>query len=450
MGGFLQALSALAPIAPAMSDAKDIRLARQQQQETFAQDQALKAAQLTVQNLAAQEGQQRLRAGTQPLFKPGSQPEFNPLKGTYTQPAWNSDKGIYEDIVVPGVSPEETEKYQLESVKRNRAAAAELMPDASPEDLDYLAYTLSGLKPPVAKFTPLPGAAGQPQPGPDGKFYVNGRDADGNIVTKPMGPDYKPPAPKPVSPGAQYANLLAKQILANKKQGPPLTNEEAAQLQADQNELTMPGILRAREYAISAAANNLVAITDSNPNSPTYGMDILVPRAQALAAANTGTPPLAGAVASPTGTDKKNQMLALSAIQQVHRMKAILRADPNLTGPGAGQLTRLQTFLGTQDPDAQQFLISGLLASEHGVAVFGGRNIHTMQDLNDALANMKTNPDALNAALDVIEETMSPWVTAGGRLPTPRTPGAAPANPSTPSAGTPKTAADYLNSIGVH
>jgi len=77
-------------------------------------------------------------------------------------------------------------------------------------------------------------------------------------------------------------------------------------------------------------------------------------------------------------------------------------------------------WLGNQDPDAQQFLISSLLGSEHGVAVFGGRNVHTINDLNKALGDMKTNPAALNAALDVVKETMQPWVTAGGRMVNPR------------------------------
>ena len=113
-------------------------------------------------------------------------------------------------------------------------------------------------------------------------------------------------------------------------------------------------------------------------------------------------------------------MLAQSAIQQVDRMQAILKADPNLVGPGSGQLTRFQMWLGAQSPDAQQFLISSLLGSEHGVAVFGGRNVHTIQDLNNALGSMKTNPRALSAALDVVKETMEPWATAGGRLPAPR------------------------------
>jgi hypothetical protein len=38
--------------------------------------------------------------------------------------------------------------------------------------------------------------------------------------------------------------------------------------------------------------------------------------------------------------------------------------------------------------------------------------------LNNVLSNMKTNPEALRGALQVIRETMTPWMTARGRLPT--------------------------------
>ena len=416
--GFWNALSVLAPVAPALSDAQDIRTARQQDAAKFAQDQQLHDAQMTTQKMAAQEAQQRIRAGNQPMFKSGSQPEFNPTSGTYQQPVWDDKKQAYSMMDVPGVSPEEQERYQLDSLKKNRAAAKEMMPDAKPEDLDYLAYTLSGIKPPVAKVTQLTGDAGKTYKGADGQYYVSEKDETGAIIAKPMGANYQPPAPKATSPSSIYTNLLAKQILANKKQGPPLTNEEAAQLQSSQSALTVAGVARSVAWAQAAAANHLVSVTD-----PDTGMDTLIPVAAGVAAYNQGAPLLAGAVSAPTGMDKKNSMLAQSALQQVNRMQAILKADPNLVGPGSGQLTKLQMWLGTQDPDAQQFLISSLLGSEHGVAVFGGRNIHTIQDLNNALGSMKTNPAALSGALDVVKETMAPWATAGGRLPEPRTAG---------------------------
>jgi hypothetical protein len=263
---------------------------------------------------------------------------------------------------------------------------------------------------------PLTGAAGQPIEFPPGSgLYARAvTNPDNTTAMIPMPEGWKPPAPKPGSPSVQYTNLLAKKILAGNKQGPPLYPQESAQLEAAKSALTVAGIARADAWAQAAARNHLQAVTND------AGEDVLVPVSQGVAAANAGQPMTAGVVGAPTGADKKNQMLAQSAIAQVDRMQNILRQDPNLTGPGAGQLTTLQTWLGTQDPDAQAFIVSSLLGSEHGVAVFGGRNIHTISDLQSAIGSMKTNPKALAAALQVIKETMQPWTTANGRLPAPR------------------------------
>ena len=199
--GFWNALSVLAPVAPAMSDAQDIRAQRAQDQ----QDLELKKAQLTTQQFAAQNEQQRLRAGTQPMFKAGSQPEFNPTSGTYQQPAWDDKKQTYAMVDVPGITPDVQQKQTLDAFKRNRAAARDMMPPGtSDEALDYLAYTLSGMKPPPAKgaYHALTGTAGQPRLAPDGKSYV--RDmfdpSTNQTVEVPMPADYKPPEPKPGTP----------------------------------------------------------------------------------------------------------------------------------------------------------------------------------------------------------------------------------------------------------
>ena len=153
-------------------------------------------------------------------------------------------------------------------------------------------------------------------------------------------------------------------------------------------------------------------------------MDTLVPVAAGVAAFKSGQPYLAGAVSAPTGMDKKNQMLAASALTQINSMERVLAADPNLTGPGAGQMTKFQTWLGSNSEDSQQFLAAATFLSEHGVGVFGGRNIHSIEDLQTLMGGLKTNPAALKAALEQARITMTPWATAGGRLPGPRTTGA--------------------------
>jgi len=433
--GFWNALSVLAPVAPALSDARDLRTAREQDAAKFASDQALAQAQLTASRLAAQSEQQRLTQGAQPTII--GEPQWDATKHAYQVLTFDKNTGALALKDAPGVDPAEAAeaRYQAARTDYKKVAGRDLTPEED-QELFFQSY---GYKAPVPKVSQLTGDAGKPFQGADKQWYVNAKNADGSIVTMPLGPNYQPPAPRPTgSPAATYANLQAKKILADRKQGPPLTAQEEAQREAALSAMDAPGIARGDAFARAAAANNLIAITD-----PNTGMDTLVTRAQAVQMANTGAAPLAGVVSSPTGLDKKNQMLAVSAIQQVNRMESILNRDPNLTGPGAGQLTQLQTFLGSQDPDAQAFLMSSLLGSEHGVAVFGGRNIHTIQDLQNTLGAWKTNPAALRAALQVIRETMTPWATAGGRLPGPRGTGAA-NSPASPGGAAPS------NTITIH
>ena len=431
MGGFLQALSALAPIAPAMSDAQDIRTARAAEQQKA----SLLDAQLAAQKLATEGEKQRQTQEAVPKFI--GDPQWNPLTLSMQGVTLDPNTGQLALKDVPG---------GIDPVKRAQAIISEREQTTgeklSPEEKQNIYDQTQGFKPLTGKVTPLTGAAGQPQEYPkgSGNYVVFGRGADGNIVTQPVPAGYTPPAPKPISPAAQYTNLLTKQILANNKQGPPLTNEEAANLKAAQSALDIAGITRAQAWAQAAAQNHLHAVTD-----PDTGMDTLVPVAQAVAAANSGHPYLAGTVSAPTGIDKKNQMLAQSALTQIDSMERVLASDPNLTGPGNGQLTKMQTWLGTNSEDAQQFLAAATFLSEHGVGVFGGRNIHSIEDLQNLMGSLKTNPAALKAALEQAKLTMLPWATAGGRLPAPRSA----ATPASPKPGAPKTASDYLKSIGV-
>ena len=407
---FWTALSALAPVAPALSDARDLRTQRERDATDFESEQNLKQAQLVTQQLADQGEKQRQAQAAQPKFI--GDPQWNPLTMSMQGVTLDPTTGQLALKDVPG---------GVDPVKRARAIISERETvtgkKLGDEETQNIYDQVLGIKPLTSKISQLTGDAGKPFKGADGQYYVNAKNADGTIVAMPLGPNYNPPAPKLTSPSVQYTNLLTKKILADKHQGPPLTNEEAAGLTASQSALDIAGVARAQAWAQAAAQNNLIAVTD-----PDTGMDTLITRAQAAAMANSGAPPLAGVVSAPTGMDKKNSMLAQSALQQVNRMESILAHDPNLTGPGSGQLTAFQTWLGTQDPDAQAFLMSSLLGSEHGVAVFGGRNVHTIQDLQNTLGAWKTNPAALKAALDVIKETMAPWATAGGRLPAPRAP----------------------------
>ena len=289
--------------------------------------------------------------------------------------------------------------------------------DPTPEEDESLFFQSYDYKSPTPKVTQLTGTRASPTKATTAYITSMKRTRMEALWRFLMGANYRPPAPKPSSPSAIYTNLLAKKILADKKQGPPLSNEDAAQLQAAQSALDIAGITRAQAWAQAAAANHLQAVTD-----PDTGMDTLVPVAQAVAAANSGQPYLAGAVSAPTGMDKKNQMLAQSALTQIDTMERVLAADRTSPAP-ARKLTRMQAWLGTNSPDAQQFLAAATFLSEHGVGVFGGRNIHSIEDLQNLMAVGQTNPAALKAALDQARQTMTLWATAGGDYAAPRTPG---------------------------
>jgi hypothetical protein len=415
--GFWNALSVLAPVAPALSDAQDIRTDRAQSAAKFASDQALKDAQLTAQKLAAQGEQQRLAQGAQPTII--GEPQWDPTTHTNRVLTFDKNTGALALKDAPGTDPSVVSeaRYQAAKTDYKKVSGRELTPDED-QSLFFQSY---GLKPTASHITQMTGDAGKPYKGNDGQYYVNGKDASGNTVPMAMGPNYNPPTPKPGSPASIYTNLLAKKILADKKQGPPLTNEEAASLTASRSALDEAGVSRSEAWARAAAANHLQAVTD-----PDTGMDTLIPVAAGVAAFNQGQPYLAGVVSAPTGMDKKNQMLAQSALTQIDSMERVLAKDPNLTGPGSGQMTKFQTWVGSGSEDAQQFLAAATFMAEHGVGVFGGRNIHSIEDLQNLMGNLKTNPAALKAALEQARVTMTPWANAGGRLPGPKA--AAPAN----------------------
>jgi hypothetical protein len=134
------------------------------------------------------------------MYKPGSQPEYSTALGAMAQPVWNDAKQSWEMQRVLGDTPEEQSKYQLKTYKENYTAAKEMLPDHRPEDWDYLAYTLGGIKPPAkSAYRSIPGPAGLPQnPSGDGKTWVRPMyDPSTNQNVEVPIQDYKPPEPKP-------------------------------------------------------------------------------------------------------------------------------------------------------------------------------------------------------------------------------------------------------------
>ena len=203
--GFWNALSVLGPVGPALSEAQDIRTQRTQDAAKAAQEAESHKAQMTIQQLAAEGARQQnaLTARDEQERQTVQQQLGIPLRKGKSE-----DGSNYTDYFTPtGVkrvadtpSNEARFKNYIDSVEK-------LGVKLTPEQKEAIAPEFYGVKPPpAAKFTPLPGAAGQPQPSsadPTGKSFVEfGRDETGNIVSRPVEAGYKPPEPKPGTPHA--------------------------------------------------------------------------------------------------------------------------------------------------------------------------------------------------------------------------------------------------------
>jgi hypothetical protein len=194
--GFWNALSVLAPVAPALSDAQDIRASRAKEQ----QDLELAKAQTTTQQMAA-EGARRQNALAAQDER--DRQAVRQQLGVPLRHYKGADGADYTDYFTPsGVkavadAPSNEDRFQnyLSSLKKMGInLTPEQQAEISPE-------FYGGKALPSAKFVPLPGAAGQPQLGQDGKSYVvYGRNENGDIVANPAPAGYKPPEPKPGTP----------------------------------------------------------------------------------------------------------------------------------------------------------------------------------------------------------------------------------------------------------
>jgi len=114
----------------------------------------------------------------------------------------------------------------------------------------------------------------------------------------------------------------------------------------------------------------------------------------------------------PTGGERKTGDLAESAVNQVHTLKGIIGAHPEIFGPGPGRAQRIEAWLGNQTPDTAAFNAAKTYLAEHSAGVFGGRGKYIIEELNK-ITRPESNPEALNAALDVAENTAQHFVGKG-------------------------------------
>lgn len=114
----------------------------------------------------------------------------------------------------------------------------------------------------------------------------------------------------------------------------------------------------------------------------------------------------------PSGAQRTKADLGQSMKLQISTMKDIIQRHPEFFGPGAGRLTSLQAWMGSQDPDAQRFLAAQNFMAEHGSGMFGSRNKHVIDDIKN-LGRVSMNTPALLASLDQADKTADEFVTAG-------------------------------------
>lgn len=128
----------------------------------------------------------------------------------------------------------------------------------------------------------------------------------------------------------------------------------------------------------------------------------------------------------PTGTQRERATLATSALEQMNDVLSVLGTRPGLFGPGGGQMTELNRWLGTSDPDAQRVRVAAGTAADHLAGVFGGRNQEALQFLREvAGGNVTMNPRAMQAGIEQLKkaaktiQAVGSYSTVGGGAPSP-------------------------------
>ena len=137
-------------------------------------------------------------------------------------------------------------------------------------------------------------------------------------------------------------------------------------------------------------------------------------------------------------------------------MRSILQKRSDLFGPGAGRMQKMAQWVGSQDPDAQRFTAAATTAADHLMGVFGGRSTWAGQRIEDAMAQLKTNPEAAIASLDQFDKAakliqgVGSYQTVGGGEASPRggKGTAAPKKSATSESVKPKEGQTKKNSAG--
>jgi hypothetical protein len=106
----------------------------------------------------------------------------------------------------------------------------------------------------------------------------------------------------------------------------------------------------------------------------------------------------------PTAAERRSADLGGSAIEQIDDMEDIIVRRPDIFGPASGRYTKLNVWLGSQDPDAQAFRAAAETSGGHLAGVFGSRSAKVIDGILNVAGDFSTNPDALIAGLDQFRE----------------------------------------------
>jgi hypothetical protein len=166
VGGFLNALSFLSPVAPAQQDARDIRTDRStaaaqeaDRAQAAAQERQMRALQIQQEPaqaaLATQQGtlglqrtQQEINKGNQPTII--GDPEWDSTKGKYTVLALDPTKGLTRIDAPGGESPEQQASDRTKLYQTTYKQAKDLgQPD---EVADAIAAATAGIKLPTQRY----------------------------------------------------------------------------------------------------------------------------------------------------------------------------------------------------------------------------------------------------------------------------------------------------------
>lgn len=121
----------------------------------------------------------------------------------------------------------------------------------------------------------------------------------------------------------------------------------------------------------------------------------------------------------PTGQERNKADMAGSAKEQLADIRKIVQNRPDIFGPVEGRKTDFDTWVGSQDPDAQRFRSARTIAADHLAGTFGGRSEAALEALDAAIGSFKDNPKAVMAGLDQIDKANNIFIEKG----TPKTTG---------------------------